>query len=226
MRAALIVPDKGNRHGDFIREHYFGLAPIVTATDDSLIWSKARAVNRGVRSCDAEMLFIVDADIVFPPEELMRAAEAGDWVIPYGLCIDLSPDASQRLRTARESGPFTLAEGDVLKERHKRRYAGGLWIIRREIFEMVGGLDERFVGWGGEDEAFCRAVNTLHEPAVMLPGTVFHLYHEPDPTKTQFKRRGNWRLFMKYRSATGKPERMRRLVEDSIEHSHANRGAA
>lgn len=220
----MIVPDKGNRHGDFVREYYSGVAPVITGRDDAPMWSKARAVNNAVRSCDAEKLLIIDADTIIKPEELVRASETGDWIIPYGLCLDLSEAATERL-TARGSGPFLLAEGEITRKRIKRHYAGGVWIVSREVFELVGGLDERFTGWGGEDESFCRAVDTLHRPALTLPGVVYHLYHEPDPTRAQFKRRGNWNLYRRYRSATGKPERMRRLVEESVEYSNANRRA-
>ena len=30
--------------------------------------------------------------------------------------------------------------------------AGGIFIIQREFFARAGGFDERFTGWGGEDD--------------------------------------------------------------------------
>jgi hypothetical protein len=38
----------------------------------------------------------------------------------------------------------------------------GIFAVRREAFEDVGGEDERFVGWGMEDAALREALDVLH----------------------------------------------------------------
>src|SRR5665213_1068232 len=47
----------------------------------------------------------------------------------------------------------------------------------REAFVVVGGMDPRFRGWGGEDRAFLQALNTLWAPYQNSPNTVYHLWH-------------------------------------------------
>lgn len=50
--------------------------------------------------------------------------------------------------------------------------------MRADLFEIVGGFDERFHGWGHEDVAAFHAMRTLRG-VDQLPGTCFHLYHRP-----------------------------------------------
>jgi hypothetical protein len=59
---------------------------------------------------------------------------------------------------------------------------GGSLAVEREAYFAVGGHDERFVGWGGEDnELFDRlAVRRLHDHAYM---PIVHLFHAPQPGK-------------------------------------------
>src|ERR1035437_8821162 len=50
-------------------------------------------------------------------------------------------------------------------------------IMPREAFITVGGMDERFRGWGGEDQAFLLALNILWGPYRNSPNNVYHLWH-------------------------------------------------
>jgi hypothetical protein len=44
------------------------------------------------------------------------------------------------------------------------RYGVLIQILPREAIEIIGGWDERFRGWGGEDHATVRATDTLYGP--------------------------------------------------------------
>ena len=59
-------------------------------------------------------------------------------------------------------------------------------MLLRPFFDKLGGMDEGFVGWGGEDVEFWDRAQTLpvwnygYMPLV-------HLWHEPQPGKTSAK---------------------------------------
>ena len=58
-------------------------------------------------------------------------------------------------------------------------------IMPSEAFWEVGGWDERFRGWGGEDHAAMRATDTLYWRHKTMPVQVLHLWHpmiSPDGT--------------------------------------------
>ncbi len=60
--------------------------------------------------------------------------------------------------------------------------AGGSLAIKREVFEAIGGYDESFVGWGGEDiECWDRCATRRVWRYACLP--MLHLWHPPQPGK-------------------------------------------
>ena len=61
---------------------------------------------------------------------------------------------------------------------------GGSVAITREGYVAIGGLDEDFVGWGGEDVDFWERAETLRATRFgYLP--VVHLWHAPQTEKLQ-----------------------------------------
>jgi GT2 family glycosyltransferase len=59
---------------------------------------------------------------------------------------------------------------------------GGSVAIARDAFNRIGGMDESFVGWGGEDNEFWERAQTCRVwPYGYLP--LVHLWHQPQPEK-------------------------------------------
>ena len=93
-------------------------------------------------------------------------------------------------------------------------------IMPREAFELVGGMDERFRGWGGEDVSFMRALDTLYGKHRTFNGPVYHLWHPTIPGLWKGTRQwegqdgpemNDW-LAYRYDQAVGDPERMRKVL--------------
>lgn len=60
--------------------------------------------------------------------------------------------------------------------------AGGSFSADKDAYWEIGGFDERFVGWGGEDNEFWERANTKSVyPYSYLP--IIHLWHSPQPKK-------------------------------------------
>jgi GT2 family glycosyltransferase len=65
--------------------------------------------------------------------------------------------------------------------------AGGSFGMARDAFFDIGGFDESFVGWGGEDNEFWERAQTRSVwPFGYVP--LVHLWHEPQPEKLNPKR--------------------------------------
>ena len=83
-------------------------------------------------------------------------------------------------------------------------------------------MDERFKGWGGEDLAFMRAVDTLWAKHKTLNVQVLHLWHPKIGTiwttrkwEGQKTSGSNNKLASRYYGAIGNRRQMRNLVEEA-----------
>jgi GT2 family glycosyltransferase len=93
-------------------------------------------------------------------------------------------------------------------------FAGGLFVIRREAYLRLGGFDERFRGWGGEDDAMTIKLRRSGMPlAECGERPALHLWHsrEPGATTGQPHYAANRQLLADY--ATYRDEELSRLCE-------------
>lgn len=182
---------------------------LIVSLDESHPFNKSRAINTGVHHARGSLLVICDADIVISIEQMAKGLAAGDWVIPFNRCFNLDQASTEQWLA---DGPC-FDDFQTVKVRECFDRAGGIWIIQRWIFDMVGGCDERYEGWGGEDDSFCRAVNTLYKPLVMVPGDVYHFWHKDSYNKSRFMQSPNYGLWRQYCKATGDKEQMRNIID-------------
>jgi predicted glycosyltransferase involved in capsule biosynthesis len=79
----------------------------------------------------------------------------------------------------------------------------------REAFEKVGGYDERFTDWGGDDDAMRAVLETLWAPATRI-GIAYHLWH---PRTVEHSPR-QFMLADRYGDASGDPKAIERLLAE------------
>lgn len=220
-------------------------AEIIIGDDDAVPFSKSVAVNRAAAKAKGDILVIIDADgymladdIVYCAEEIRHARKKGRklWFVPYRQFYRLTEEASKPLLASDPKNPYSFPppitnELFIHDTDHKvgHWYGAMVQIMSREAFRLVGGWDERFRGWGGEDHAAMRAMDTLYGPHKTLPGQVLHIWHpqlSPQGTKdwVHWKDRMwegqqgpqiNSRLSWRYYHAAGKPQVMRKLVDEN-----------
>lgn len=180
------------------------------------LWSKARAVNRAVENLDAELLVIADADLFVPASAFIDATwhlGRRHWVVPYGAIHRLGIHETRRVL---DSEPWRGFGPPARRELECKPYpgqpGGGILMVRREAWELVGGFDPRFVGWGGEDTSLGIALDTLAGPHLRLAAPLFHLWHAPVSRFNSPAYLANLRLQAAYVGAAGDPDAMRALI--------------
>jgi hypothetical protein len=100
------------------------------------------------------------------------------WVIPYGekSYYNLNSEASDIILDCPVSILLTRPEeGDY---DHELTSWAGLLVMTREAFDNAGGYDERFVGWGWEDNAFQLTMDRKNGKHVRIDDFAVHLWHE------------------------------------------------
>lgn len=187
-------------------EHFPGMPIFVGSTTGE--WSKGAAIADALHhAAGAEILVLADADsYMLDPADLRRAiqlVEAGrPWVQPHRLVYRLA-----------ESETFKVHAGAVARLGKLDRPAysgplgGGITVVARSTFELVRGIDARFLGWGGEDVAFGWALETLAPGGAKLDGALVHLWH-PHPAPTLRGSPASEELVAKYQTARGIARRM------------------
>lgn len=145
------------------------------------LFCRSAAFNVGASVARGEILVLHDNDLLVPHDyalEIVARYREGNEVINLKRFIFyLTNIHSQILYSAEE---FTADEAPHSIMQNAQ--GGGSLAIGRDAYFSIGGFDESFVGWGGEDNEFWERAQTRSLwPYGYLP--LVHLWHEPQPDK-------------------------------------------
>lgn len=172
------------------------------------LWNISQALNDARSRVTGDYLVVMGADHIPDPDHIRaRIAEldGGPWCVLFAAREVLTEKATQRLLAGR-----TLPPGrSVLRTRQE---APGIVAVRADVWDALGGRDERFAGWGGEDRAFNYAITTLFGPSPAPRGTVRDLWH---PEVPRSERARNHPLRDRYAAASGHAEAISELLAEA-----------
>lgn len=187
------------RHLDWLR--------IVEGESPDGPFNRAAAINTAARHAgNWSVAVIADGDAWVPlhnlNEAIRLALATGKLVSALDHVVELNKDATENFLNAGfpsfdASNPERVRSDDLSTQ-------SLMVVVPRPLFEAVGGFDERFVGWGGEDNAFWRACELVAGTPERIPGPAYHLWHPtgaPQNKASDPLYRRNWGLWVKYRSA-------------------------
>lgn len=152
----------------------------VFAYNDGL-FNRSWGFNIGFKYARGNVVAFSDSDIFMNLEELKNAfqecEQRYDAVNPYAQIVDMTESDTKDLL----ENPGLIDRCKIYNDGPKRGYTvfcGGLVLFKRKAFETLGGFDERFVGWGGEDDALSFVLAELVQNRCEMPYTAYHLWHE------------------------------------------------
>lgn len=223
----------------------------VVGKTDAVPFNKCAAVNDGFRRTHGDVIVVLDADAFMDTQALLDAAAEirwardhghGLWVMPYRRLYRLTEDAARRVMNTSPDLPWSMQyfggrdwvegwrechEDEYENQRgsmHGHMFGAMVQVHPREAFEVTGGWDERFSGWGGEDISFARCVDTLYGRHVSLNYPVYHLWHPQLPSQSsawatarrwEGQTSNNEDLSQRYYEAYLDYNRMRALTDES-----------
>ena len=153
-------------------------AEVIAADGGGHPFSRSASVNAAAARATRPVLAITDGDTWIEPDSLLEAAARvldGEAWIPKAWKHFIDEDATRDMVTR----PFVSPERHILQRCPKDAFTiPAPTILSRESFDAVNGFDERFRGWGCEDNAFILALQTLVAPKPRRAGGIaYHFWH-------------------------------------------------
>ncbi|MCA1059083.1 hypothetical protein LCL96_09055 [Rossellomorea aquimaris] len=187
-KVSLLFPfktDKGHREKIFewVRKYYKYYFPNFEqciGISRSQDFSRAQAINNAAQSASGEILIIHDCDIICSPKSIMDSLvliRKKPWVIPYSKVFDMSKRDTDFFINYPARWPVKGTYEYSERLNGKFPTVGGVNVISKISFTKVKGFDERFIGWGGEDDAFAYTVDHLCGNHSRLDSEIIHLWH-------------------------------------------------
>lgn len=137
---------------------------------------KAWAFNVAVKSVEADFVLLHDGDLAVPRDYIsMAVREIGDADVstPWSCIAHLSPESTES---------YPSGERVVIDRMDSDWNKGASTLVRRSWYIKHKGMDERFQGWGAEDDAFVAKAKALGKYVRAQRDacvTLDHLYHKP-----------------------------------------------
>lgn len=168
-------------------------------------YNRSRARNDAFRQADGDILVISDADTACGPHNVQEAIhivrETGCWVIAHTVYYSLTEDFTEKLLRCEPDSDLHVRPFSYDWKMVNRSEAGVL-VMPREAYETAEGYDERFQGWGYEDNAFAAKLKKRWGEPQRTYGDMFHLWHpRGDADFSQPHIKDNERLFEEIRDA-------------------------
>ena len=216
-------------------------AEIVIGEYNQLPFSKARAVNEAAENASGRVFTILDADCFMDPQVLdgctwsiLKAQEEDRrlWFVPYRNLWRLNEKATRYILESDPCAPYNFPSPPPPKdldphqpgsEGYGHRFGAMVMIMPAEAFWKVGGFDFRFAGWGAEDSAILKSLDTLWSLHENTPNDMLHMWHQhlgdiDDHASRRWtgQKTGNLnaRLGQRYDLASADPTFMQALVNE------------
>jgi len=229
MEVSFLIPynsdnDQRTKIVNWLHKYYKALFPnaeLCFGSSTSKFFSKSQAVNNAAKKATKDFFIILDADIIISPSTIKKsihALKSYPWVIPYVYLHDIDKVSTQiLLNTPPSNFPSEIQS----KKRHRTSY-GGVNIMDRDTFYKVNGFDERFVGWGGEDDAFMASLCSMAGKPVRFDEVIYHLWHPRAEVGHNPFYSQNLKLAQEYCEAIHDKNKMRQLLKEKENYSINN----
>ncbi|KHF35503.1 Galactosyltransferase [Paenibacillus sp. P1XP2] len=205
----------------FVRSFYKRVLPEAEICVGELTgetFSRSKAINKAASAATGSRWIIADGDLIYDPELIrgaLRQLREDNWIIPFTSITRLTLSNSQS--AYRSEAVWPLQVPVETKPDDARYFVGGVSVVTRTAFETIGGYDERFIGWGGEDEAFAYSMDTIIGKHIRLEGNLLHFWHPFVGPSGNPHYGQNYALFQEYRKALGHRAEMSRLIQGKQE---------
>lgn len=173
--------------------------------------TRASAKNQGANQTDWDAVVFCDADCFAPFSQIEHAARVAIETNHLVICST----ELQKLTKKSSQSLYKAHNHDIPKGVSYSTHCGGIVCVSREAWNQLGGYDERFTSWGGEDRALWLASQALLGPIERVEGIMWHLWHSKanDSRKLTQEYQEMLKRSIRYKLASGLIEKAEILPE-------------
>ncbi|MFA5207185.1 MAG: galactosyltransferase-related protein [Candidatus Paceibacterota bacterium] len=142
------------------------------------LFCKSYLLNEGYNGNKNKYVFFIDTDCVVDKNILLSINNLLNIldrkiILPYNKPV-FNLDENQTVQFINNHKSFNNFDLNLIRRNCQSN--GGVVMISSDNYYKIGGHDPRFIGWGGEDDAFyVKAIKTIG--VVRLNSDLFHLNH-------------------------------------------------
>jgi len=193
MRQQIIIPwrDSGclyrKQHFDFLLHYYLKEFDVIIADNDG-DFNRSAARNAGVNQTTGEVAVIIDADNYIPYSQIYEAitvaSRSNRLVKPFQFFGYLTEESTALFYEFIDN-PITEFQPTYI-DPPINDFTGGAYVMKKSLWQHIGGMDEGFIGWGAEDDAFHLLCKKNKIPIRYVEGYDYHLYHPAYRVTSEF----------------------------------------
>lgn len=193
MRQQIVLPwrDAGcayrRHHFEFLVEYYSQEFDVIVADNDG-DFNRSAARNAGVEKTQNEVAVIIDADNYIPHSQIheaIKVASRADRLVKPFKWFGYLTEESTALFYEFLDNPITDFEPTHV-DPPQEDFTGGAYVMKKSLWQYLGGMDEGFVGWGAEDDAFHLLCKNKGVRVRYIDGYDYHLYHPAHRVTSEF----------------------------------------
>jgi len=185
----------------FLKQHFWADSNVVEGYHKDGPFNRSLALNiASIRAENWHVAVFIDSDAYIDPKQLEKAirlaVDKQKVVLPFNRVVEINEWTTNDIL---QSGKllFKPSEEQIDKIRTSETQTQSLFVVvPRNLFEQIGGFDENFVGWGGEDNAFHKAAEIIGGEVIRLEGDVYHLWHQQASRAHQAENGMRYRVYM------------------------------
>lgn len=192
-RQQIILPwrDTGEpwrkKHFDFLYNYYSCFFDVIIG-DHEGEFSRSAARNAGVEGSTSDISVIIDADNYIPIEQInqaIRHAGRKDCLVKPFNTFGYLTEQSTLLFYDLFVDPINDFSPTYIDPPQKD-FTGGAYVMKKSLWQSLGGMDEEFIGWGAEDDAFHLLCKNSGIRTMYVDGYDYHLYHPAFRVTSEF----------------------------------------
>jgi predicted glycosyltransferase involved in capsule biosynthesis len=169
------------RNFKYCYEYYSSLSTPIIGESNNVVFNRSQARNNGVLKSKKNNLVIVDSDNIVNLDLIIKGLnllKEGMLIKPFTSIHYLNETAT--LNFINGNNKLTINSYDktyLLPNQLNIRKSGGIYIIKKDTWKDLGGMNEKFDDWGFEDTEFNLRFEKKYQPITFLKGNNYHLYH-------------------------------------------------